>query len=164
LTNHTNLLHGQLIGARYNLQSTLFDYWIDNWFHMNLGVRLTKPNSLFIRFGEMPARLYTIPSCMLAKYCSPLTHRVENIVLMPMLGGRRCLVDKVLTMDYNCRYSLAKRPSCYCCGEILSYIELGRLCRKFCKKNGVSRKGQEAVIVLPFSWGEGEDRVKLEGV
>ena len=93
---------------------------------------------------------------------------IENIVHIQELGAKRCLVDKEVTTDYNCRYDLVERPSCYCCGELHSYIELGRLCTKFCKKEDLQRQqprvGQQSIIELPFSWGERPERVKLEEV
>eukprot|EP00090_Calanus_glacialis_P011643 TRINITY_DN20008_c0_g1_i2.p1 TRINITY_DN20008_c0_g1~~TRINITY_DN20008_c0_g1_i2.p1 ORF type:complete len:147 (-),score=36.68 TRINITY_DN20008_c0_g1_i2:93-533(-) len=92
----------------------------------------------------------------------------ENIVYINYLGQKRCLINKEVTTDYTCRYDVVERPSCYCCGEIYSYIELGRICTKFCKKNDIKNQkpvvGQEPIIELPFSWGEGPDRVELEEV
>ena len=76
-------------------------------------------------------------------------------------------VNQAVTMDYNCRYNKVERPNCYCCGELHTYIELGKLCTKFCKKKDIEtqqpRVGQQPIIELPFNWGEGPDRVQLEG-
>ena len=91
----------------------------------------------------------------------------ENILFIKELGVKKCLVNQAVTMDYNCRYNKVERPNCYCCGELHTYIELGKLCTKFCKKKNMEaqqpRVGQQPIIELPFNWGEGPDRVELEG-
>ena len=72
----------------------------------------------------------------------------------------------MLAQDYNCRYNLAERTSCYCCGELHTYLELGRLCTKLCHLGDLERQtprvGQQPIIALPFNWGEGPDKVELE--
>ena len=87
----------------------------------------------------------------------------HNIVFVKEVGGVRCMVDKVLTTDYTCRYSLVEHTTCYCCGQILTFVELGRICTKFYKRSEAEKQvGQEPVIILPFSWGEGPDMVELD--
>ena len=79
-----------------------------------------------------------------------------------------CLISQELVTDYRCRYDTASRVvedlKCYCCGKIHTYIELGKICSKFCKKSEMEKQevivGQEGVIQLPFNWGE-EPTVEL---
>ena len=90
----------------------------------------------------------------------------ENILYIKEIGQKRCLINQEVFVDYTCRYDVVKQLSCYCCGEIYSYIELGRICTKFCKKIDLEiqqpRVGQQPIIELPFSWGEAPDRIELE--
>ena len=90
------------------------------------------------------------------------------------------------------RYSQARQETCYCCGEIYSYTELGEVCTKagsvfihmltvccvcgnmksielsfpqYCvrpKKGEEAELGQDPIIQLPFNWGDGPDSVKLD--
>ena len=119
-----------------------------------------------------PISLPPIPAAQLyAGKILPPSHATcvhHNIVYMRELGGRRCMVDQVVATDYTCRYSVGRDPACYCCGEIYTFVELGRICTKFCKKDEDElqkpKVGQEPVIILPFGWGEGPDKVELEEV
>ena len=54
---------------------------------------------------------------------------------------------------------------CYCCGQYNHYIELEKICTKFCLNSDTTkpRYGQDILIILPFNWGwEAPDRITLE--
>ena len=92
----------------------------------------------------------------------------KNMLYVEDLDEMRCLISQEVITDYRCRYDVAsllvESLNCYCCGKIYTYIELGMICSKLCRKSEVELQevmvGQEAVIQLPFNWGE-EPTVEL---
>ena len=53
-----------------------------------------------------------------------------------------------------CRYYRLTRGLCTCCGKWAEYIEFGEICSRYC----IAREGlemcQEAIIDMPFNWGD----------
>ena len=77
----------------------------------------------------------------------------QNNIVRWRDGSKKCFVDTMYSIDYNCRYFT--RHLCYCCGPTKKYIEHGSICHRFClkteeKKHGV---GQAGIIEPPFDWG-----------
>merc|ERR1712126_235283 len=61
---------------------------------------------------------------------SNCTH--ENILYVKEFHQNKCLISPEVIKDYRCRYNVGKKFSCYCCGKITTYVELGKICTKFC--------------------------------
>lgn len=61
-------------------------------------------------------------------------------------------------LDYACRYTRGPRCECYCCGSMLSFVEHGTVCSRFCQL-GSDKKEQQGfglapIISLPNRWNE----------
>ena len=74
----------------------------------------------------------------------------------------------------TCRYEEYSEEVCYCCGHLITYVEHGEICTKYCQREQASgtgkygqrepasgQYGQLAVILLPQEY-DGPQRIRQE--